>query len=567
MVLIMSVMLGMYQYFTAKRSSDVTLNKDERKFEVELNCLKQFHDYGTAQNEALLTEQEITPIPYTCAGSKDIKVFKYCLNVVNIETPCNMNANKHCVSSTIIKKDLKKNNSLKSLMFKKGIYEVVEQKIPRDGTTISNQTPKATGDDTAMGLVSCIPASRIEEQQKMATKNCQEEGEGLFAVLINGKYECSDAPDLTNCTAHEVFFEKDANISNQKNCTIAIGGGNCCSIPSTNICGTDITNVNAVWNTDTRFFKCENKNNACPQSLSMDIKDENDSSRGNTSSISKPYIPQYDSINQRWNCKANSEALISQCRSAATAKDYAFVSVSNLTEIINSNTATASKRPVCNVASSKSANAIEACSACGTANLVNGKWECTYASNWTQLKSKGPDYIDALRGNIVTGANTKGVTACFRGCDKYIEQIKAGMPNGLDWGLKWNPSSKLWECYECKQTYINEFCKSTSTETGEEESCSDTNYETVEQCPGYKNYRLQNNINGRCILNCCNSLYQKRGTDSKCYTKWCRGNLSSINAVIGKPSEKTCPESHSRLVFNELKDCVYCIRPPPDRIN
>lgn len=552
MILIMAVMLGMYQYFTAKRSSDVTLNKDERAFEVELNCLKQFHDYGATRNEAKLVEGFINP-NYTCANAEGIKMYKYCLNH-NVITSCSYsNITEHCVATTMSKENL--DNSLKALLFKKGIEEIKTGNILKGKKLSNNNHPASQSKQTNFGLVSCIPAERIAQNEKLANEDCKKQGK-FASRAADGSWICTDVPELSECTAHEISVNSKEG---RENCTGPINDKYCCANTSISehICGSD-PNIRPTWNPATRFYTCTTGDDFCNKDdvLVMKAVDENNSEIGEINipktNISKDkfYTARYNINSKQWECIPNAEKLISECKAFVITNKHAYVSVSNLSTI--------NGVPVCNGASSNSASAIETCSACGTAELdeITGQWTCKYATTWQALKAKGPEYIDHLRGSS-TGTTTKGVEACFKGCsDKMITSIKNGNPNGLAWGLTWNSNSKLWECFTCdtrfleadgeeNSAYINENCKK---DTGS--SCYKI---TVEQCD-------QNKINGRCVLKCCNDLYQKRGTDGQCYTKWCRGNLSIYNAKIGLPLESKCPDG-LRILYNKEKDCVYCIRP------
>lgn len=564
MILIMAVMLGMYQYFTAKRSSDVTLNKDERAFEVELNCLKQFHDYGATRNEAQLTEGFINP-GYSCANAENIKMYKYCLNS-NIETPCSdPNITEHCIATTMSKNNL--DNSLKALLFQKGIEEIKTGNILKGKKTSINNHPASTSTNTSFGLISCVSAERISQNEKLAKDNCKKEGK--FATKqADGSWICTDVPELSECTAHEISV---TNTSGKEYCTGPINNKYCCANPNVanSICGND-PNLKATWNPATRFYTCITGDEVCNKAdQSMQVLDENNSSIGQIvipkTNISKDkfYTARYNTSTKQWECIPNAEKLINECKTFLLEKEYAFSSVSNLTTI--------NGIPVCYGASKESASAIEACSACGTAELnkVTGQWYCEYATTWNALKAKGPAYIDKLRGNS-KGTNNKGVDACFKGCtDKMIESIKAGMPNAVVWGLTWNSTSKLWECFSCDTqieetdgkkyySHINDKCIDNSTRNTTTQSCTDDMVEDKD-CS-------DSETNGRCVLRCCNDLYQKRGTDGYCYTKWCRNIPSSTNATIGKPREDKCSNG-LRIIYNKQQDCTYCIRPEPIRVN
>lgn len=562
MILIMAAMLGIYQYFTAKKSSDVTLNKEELAFEAELNCLKQFHDYGAAKNEATLQEGLLNP-GYTCAGSENIKLAKYFIK--NDQT-----ISEHCVATTSSKEKL--DNSLKALLFKKGIEEI---KNGSTGPTIKgikisslNHTA-STSTTTSFGLVSCVPAKQIEEREKMAGEDCAKKGK--FATRTpSGEFICTDVPEVTGCTAHE-----EERPASGINCT---GVGNekyCCPKNPSNICGND-TNIKAVWNTSSRFYNCVNGEETCNKgSKSMQVVDENNikGKYSNTASVDKFYIAKYNTTNRQWDCIPNAELLIKTCKEAVAKNNLAYVSVTDISK--------ANATPVCQGASSKSASAVETCSACGIPTLDKDQWKCEYPEIIDNGRKIGklpngiswPTYISKVSNNA------KGISACFQGCNgtttsgtKYIDEITAGNYNGINWGLAWNSNSKLFECFQCgertsaggtltyAQSYINSNCKENpNADSQTTSSCNaENNLHKDTDCKNRTTY-----INGKCVLRCCNELYRKRGTDGKCYTKWCRGIPAEANATTGKPAENECPESHPRLLYHETKDCVYCIKTPP----
>ena len=561
MILIMAVMLGMYQYFTAKKSSDVTLNKEERAFEVELNCLKQFHEYGASRNEAQLTDGFINP-NYTCANAEGIKMFKYCLSNKAV-TPCSYGTiTEHCVATTMSKENLA--NSLKALIFKKGMEEIKQGNILKGKQISTNNHPASNDKQTNFGLVSCISAERISQNERLANEDCKKQGK--FATRnSDGTWTCTDVPELSECTAHEVSVQ---STEGRENCTGPINEKYCCANTSISehICGSD-PNIRPTWNAATRFYTCTTGDDFCNKDdfNIMQVVDENNKEIGKITipktdiSKDKFYTARYNKQTKQWECIPNAEKLISECKTFVITNKHAYVSVSNLSTINGT--------PVCNGASSNSASAIETCSACGTAELdeLTGQWTCKYATTWSALRAKGPEYIDKLLGN--SGTNTKGVDACFKGCENHINDIKSGKRNGLTWGLIWNSNSKLWECFTCdtryiegngevKSAYINDQCKKDSSESLA--ICKDN---TAQESDCKQN----SETNGTCVLRCCNDLYQKRGTDGKCYTKWCRGNVEQYNARIGKATDSECPDG-LRLMYNPNLDCVYCIRPDATRV-
>ena len=87
----MAIMLASYQYFTEKRTTGTALNKNELQLQAKLACLKQFHDYASAINETVSTDdvadikEEIT---FNCLGAEDIHVYKYCLNSSGAKIEC-----------------------------------------------------------------------------------------------------------------------------------------------------------------------------------------------------------------------------------------------------------------------------------------------------------------------------------------------------------------------------------------------------------------------------------------------------------------------------------------------
>ena len=562
MILIMAVMLGMYQYFTAKKSSEVTLNKEERAFEVELNCLKQFHDYGASRNEAQLTSGPINP-NYTCAGHENIKMYKYCLNN-NVETPCSETSiTEHCVATTMAKEKL--DNSLKALLFQKGIDEIKAGNLIKGKKISAQNHPVSTVASTSFGLTTCVPAERISQNEKLAKDNCAKEGK--FATLkADGSFECTDVPEVSECTAHE---DSVVNTSGRQNCTGPINGKYCCAkinLEKT-VCGSD-PNIKATWNANTRFYNCTTGEETCNvKDNIMDVVDENNTKKDEIiikkDSTDKFYIAKYNTTKKAWDCIPNSRLLIDLCKSKTLENELAYVSVSDLS--------VSNGKPVCKGASSKAPSAVETCSACGipTLNKSTNQWYCKYP-NWnTELKNNPTamnNYINTVYK--ASGINNKGIEACFRGCSAdMINKLRQGVVNGLLWGLTWNNNSKLFECFKCGDysnengssfyngAYINNLCKNGNFSSTPASVCIDNKYSDA-TC-------TNSEINGRCVIKCCNDLYQKRGTDGKCYTKWCRKIPAEINAVINKPQEKVCPKTHPRSIYNSVQDCVYCIKTPP----
>ncbi|MDR2099165.1 MAG: hypothetical protein LBO78_04045 [Rickettsiales bacterium] len=555
MILLMTIMFATYQYFTAKKSSNVTLNKEEMEFQIELSCLKQFHDYAAAKNETTLNidpsgnstigvEGVDLKASYECTGAGNVHAKKYCLNGGNQLEACATagESGEHCVATARAKIV---DNSLKSVMFRAKIYDMKDGKINGKPVPTGMQAPNS------FGLVSCVPAKKIEQQRLLANENCAVDE---FAIVKDdGGYECIKVPNITPCTAHEDMVTSSGGRSN---CTALPAGGSCCAKSNTEaICGAGNTNIRAVWNPRTRFFNCTNAADACAKSLSMPVKNE----KGNLSSVNvnSPYVPKYNASTKAFDCTPNAAKLVEACKGAARTNEHAFVSVDGLDA--------AGGSIVCTLASKASAAAIENCSACGTAELVRDssgreRWECRYSSTWSELWSRmsaDGGYYNTLKGNKAGAShatNVKGVKGCFSGCEEFESKIKSGVRNTPAWGLVWRPQSHLWECFKCDtREYINSAC-----ETEEQEVCNSS-------------------INGLCTLKACDETYQKRMTASgedalegdpaaKCYTKWCRNIPADVDAKIGRPNDASCTNvpTHPQMIYNPEKECVYCARLGPE---
>ena len=162
-----------------------------------------------------------------------------------------------------------------------------------------------------------------------------------------------------------------------------------------------------------------------------------------------------------------------------------------------------------------------------------------------------PSLIDQLRGGT-QGKTEKGLKGCFTGCTAdMITLIKQGKRNAPGWGLVYNSSSRMWSCFTCK--------------------IPSTNYNNQCSCPGDKCRKndIPSNCSqtsqGKCVPYECSTEYQIQ-IDGECYTKWCNRRGLPANVTVNAPTVNNCPDHMPWMVFNELKTCVYCIRPSSSRL-
>jgi hypothetical protein len=526
----MGVMLATYQYFVVKRSGETGTDKETSELQIELNCLKSNHNYAQALNDKITgANGEVPPEGYElanaikCAGFDQVKSFKYCLDQMNALVPCQtlQTRGEHCVATA---RSMEIPNSKRSLLFKLNILEI------RNGELDGKSLPPALAGDN-IGIVRCIPAQRVTEQAKANNSAC---GVGEFSEYDpdTETYHCSPVPSINPCTSHEDYITIDL-LDGRGNCTQTSETHACCAKSPGSICGS-AGGIVPVWNSQTRFYTCTNGASSCPSSANMEVKDE----RGHTVAterVQDPFTAKYDPAAHTFGCIPDAARFVTACRAAATSANHAFHSVENL----NSTTA----EPVCRVNSANSNSATENCSACGTPVLANGRWTCQYKSTFEDLHAAGSAYYDSLKaqGCFTNSRSTN--------CAAHELKIKAGQKNGRDWGMIWREGTKTWECFSCGQGQYNSACG--SNQSAGEATCA------------------ASFTDGQCISSECSEWYQKRLSDGKCYTNWCRGAVpSGTGARTGGYDAKGCDgvPGYPFMMYNsdENWDCVYCTRAPAE---
>lgn len=563
-ILIMGVMLATYQYFTQKRSSDIVLNKDELRLQAELTCMKQYHDYAASQNEAYKTEVPnfkgtgAGQVNYVCQGADGIQSSKYCLDSSgNIADCLGTSIKEHCVSTTKQKKFSKDEKYLKTQILKSGVSFINGGKIKGKSVKSVNvgASNPGTGEETILiGLISCVDAEKIAAQNKMEKNNCKE---GEYPIVNpDGSIGCEKITDITPCTSHEKEVETttlalcSSSIEATGECSTQLISGKYC-VPNSAArptCRQEGQSV--VWNRQLRFYVCDSAENYCSGNGTMLIRDDkNQTALTGTKTIEKAFTPQYNSSNSSFVCYPKADLYTKTCKDLVSAStEYAFLGVENLSTSAKANASQV--QPVCRLSARKNSNAVENCTPCETTEFdpLNNKWKCKAYPTFAELKGK-TDLINQLRG--AAGKTEKGLKGCFTGCEDYMDLIKQGQRNGPGWGLVYNSSSRMWTCFKCQ--------------------LPNTTYNNRCSCPGNKCVKgnIPSNCSqtapGKCVPYQCSTEYQVL-IDGTCYTKWCNKNTLPANVSIGQPMSSSCPVEAPWMVYNELKTCVYCMRPPPERL-
>ena len=623
-ILIMGIMLATYQYFTAKRSSDVVLNKDELKLQAELTCLKQFHEFAASKNEFITnSESDIislkgdgeNQVNYTCNGSDDetLKVSKYCLdasgqNLVNCSfdgISCDSTSavapGYHCVSTTKWKKFETKDKYLMSQILKTGVYVESNQLaenlyLIKDKGAIFAEKPTEIPEGTeirGVGMVSCVNACKVNLQTKLQSTECKE-GE-IIVPRDDGTFTCAKPTDVSPCTIHERESNQDGpnctKTNNKFCCPITYYHGddeyckketrpeNCCP-PSTKY----------TWDSTNRRYICSDGTDACPGEFPMKIQDEKGqeiSALGSIKMVASPATPKYEYNNAEHNgdyiCNLTYNSFVDACKNLQSS-DYSFIKVSNIT---NNTKLTKAKfaqkldefRPICHLASKENAKSAENCSPCQGVEFdtLNNKWRCKSYTDFKTWSQEAKNVIFAKK----TG---KGAKSCLSTCsNEQIEKIKAGERNGKYWGLRWDNKSKMWNCFNCKpqETYNYVFHCSGGAPCVGGGNCpasinimdNSTTHKVKVTMNGQTSYKnaicnrasdWKVNENGKCIPYDCASEFQVQ-INGICYTKWCsKGNVGfPAEAEINNPKESTCPQTSPWMTYNNQLKCVYCLRPPP----
>ena len=258
----MGIMFATYQFFIAKRSSNIVLNKDELQLQAEISCMKQYLEFASARNELIYPDStiyyinenfhntEMRPnignpehvkdrIKYNCRDNENILVSKYCLkggvvtscDEINDTTCKSANDDKgglHCVSATKWIKFSPKNKYLTSQIMKNGAYWVDPKKeneneekyqkynlntpTGQQSLAIFEKSPANTGDGSTIkgvGIMNCINACKVSLQRKLHNETGCESGQILTANPNGNGFTCVDVFASSPCTAHEQEYTKD----------------------------------------------------------------------------------------------------------------------------------------------------------------------------------------------------------------------------------------------------------------------------------------------------------------------------------------------------------------------
>ncbi len=568
-ILIMGVLFTTYQYFTAERSLDATLNKDELKLQAELNCIKQYHNFAStkmdspnfAEDEWGMSLKGDGPnlAHYSCSGSENIELYKYCINSAGAKILCtDTNVREHCVS-TIKYKHLKQSEAyLTAQIIKAGIAIVSNGQINSKDVIYKKEMPqKEASSDIiqTIGMISCMSTEEIERKNEALNSKC---GEGLYISLDefgniltdeNGDPICTPLPTTSPCTAHEIETESTGT---QAGCT-NVGPIRCCPNHSLELnCKGD---TEKVWKSQLRFFVCDNGSEYCSkESGTMQVQDGRNNIIKNIN-ISNAFTSQYIESSASFVCNHISNKYIEECKDQ-TSSSYGYMGVENLkTNISISAINSTAYTPICRLAAKEHSNAVQNCSVCEEAefNADQARWVCS-SKTWAQMNSMANkvSYINTLAGTN-DGYTEKGLKGCFSNCtNEQLTLIKSGVRNGPNWGLEWNSNTRIWNCFQCEyESAYNNTC--VECEKGMENigdfSCPD---QTTQ---------------GNCAPHECSTAYQTL-IDGQCYTKWCNRSLlpADGNIEINNPLTNKCPDTAPWMVYNELKSCVYCMRITPDRI-
>ena len=207
----------------------------------------------------------------------------------------------------------------------------------------------------------------------------------------------------------------------------------------------------------------------------------------------------------------------------------------------------------CVLSYKKNSNAVENCTPCEQVvfDTTNNRWTCKAYTSFSELKTLNSSTLDELKST-----NRKGIKGCFSECSAdMLTKIKSGIYNEKDWGLAYDKTSRMWNCFKCDSasTY-NNACTATIEKSHD---CSNTSTISIGDCDQSKF--------GKCYPKNCSTEYQVL-IDDICYTKWCSRSILPKNVEINSPTSSCCPPSAPWMLYNEEKTCVYCVRPPAQRI-
>ena len=568
----MGLMLASYQYFVSKRTdSNTKLDKQELLLNANINCIKQFHEKAFTNDRTSLAnstayeyQEDLKTIitnnkSFSCQGDENISIKKYCINTAGDNVECKQNDQispdvaEHCLSTTTWKILNKKDMYLTSQILQKGLFILKDNENKADGKYVimpeNKPTPANDKEQViGIGLVSCI------KQQELSNINtlykCKE---GEYALKqADNTFKCVNASNVKPCTNHENEYTA-SEAKGKENCTKISEYKYCCAKESVSIGCT--APQKKVWNSQTRFYTCSDGTEFCQNKNGfMIFNDDKGKNIFTELSVADAWFPKYKS--NKFYCVHNKEKYIEECKKKSQG-DYRYLGVKNIDketdgEIVKSGQASMNK-PICELAYKKNSNAIENCSVCETTEFKDKKWQC---KPYPEFKDLNPALIDELIGDKDKKKNDKKIESCFSNCTpEQIDKIKGGTFNENNWGLSYNKTTRVWNCFNCDSNSYNNACKITSER--QKHSCGmDITNITIGNCS-------QTNM-GKCFPKGCSTEYQVL-IDGQCYTKWCNNKLPPLASINGA-KERCCPSNTSWMLFNKKLTCVYCVRPPAVRV-
>ena len=587
-ILIMGLMLASYQYFVSKRTNNNTkLDKQELLLNANLTCIKQFHEKAFTNDRTSLTnstayeyEEDLKSIitknqSFSCQGDENISIRKYCINAAGDKIECKQDdqispdVTEHCLSTTTWKNLNKKDMYLTSQILQKGLFILKDNENKVDGKHVimPENKPTPTNDKEqiiGIGLLSCM---KQQELSNLDTVYKCEKGQYALKQADN-TFKCVNATNIKSCTSHE--YQKEFTVTEaggKANCTKISEYKYCCANTNTSTFLTCKPSEKVIWNPKTRYYTCSDGTEFCQNKngimIFRDDKDQTIPSKPDIF-ISDAWLTKYKSNTNKFYCIHNKTKYIEKCKAESKNQhDYGYIDVKDLDKETDGETVkdgkTTMNKPVCQLAYRKNSNAIENCSVCETTEFINQKWQCKPYQTFAKLKAalnQNSKFIDELMGDKDNKKNDKKIEGCFANCStEQIDKIKSGIYNEATWGLSYNATTRIWNCFECDSNSYNNACTITSQQ--QKHSCGvDITKITVGNCNQTKM--------GKCFPKACSTEYQVL-IDGQCYTKWCNNNLPPL-ASINQARERCCPSNTSWMLFNKKLTCVYCVRPPATRI-
>lgn len=598
-ILIVSIMLATYQYFTTKRNSSTVLNKDELAFQSELNCLKDTYTDALLKNSTPTSANpEAISTNTSCAGVSDVKTYKYCVGSNNKKTSCanKNNISKYCISATKWKVFEQDKKYLITVAGKSNIKLVTTTQGNNPVGTIDNievilgtkptQIP-TNGTLQAFGVYSCQKKDEVVLTD--STEPCPEGKHKVNGVCVDKAEKVSPCVDIEAANGERErtsqpagYSEWSANenysMNGKKYRIVPQESGNIYCIPNPSFT-CDYAN-GKYFDPLKRHWVCINPNEKCRTNGKFQIKSNSDTSAEYTISILggektvtetetvdgqnvpiKMYAWSIDSTGQY--CKPIYSKFKEQCQKILKTNNvvnYGFHSIELKADANwkESGTYNNAANVICNLDFKNSAAAAENCNICQsvTYDSTNNKWTCANTTFNTQafkeilarrINSSGT--VDKIQ------TTSKGIPECFTGCEFkdengqwVINLINSGKRNGLNWALTFNDKTKMWSCTKCAYNTeagtVNDQCCTENANGGYD--CS------TENC--------KQNKEGKCIQQSCPDVYRIL-IGGKCYTKWCPANEIPANARLNGLSDH-CPSDAPFMVKNCIKKCTYCIKTP-----